>query len=106
MKAAQLLLLLATPALLGVSVAGQQRPAPPRSVRVYVFDCGRLDGGDPARFSLKREEMAVADMSVACFLVVHPKGTLMWDVGAVPDSAIRSEGTPNRHRIVLPNGNE
>jgi glyoxylase-like metal-dependent hydrolase (beta-lactamase superfamily II) len=45
-------------------------------------------------------------MSVACYLVVHPKGTLMWDVGAVPDSDIKSEGTPNRYRIVLPNGNE
>jgi N-acyl homoserine lactone hydrolase len=106
MKAAQLLLLLATPALLGISAAGQQRPAPPQSVRVYLFDCGKLDGGDPARFSLKREEMAVADMSVACYLVVHPKGALMWDVGAVPDSDIKPEGTTKRYRILLPNGNE
>ena len=69
-------------------------------MRVYVFDCGKLDGGDPARFSLKREEMAVADMSVACFLVVHPKGTLMWDVGAVPDSAINvpRDADPVPHR--------
>ena len=83
--------------------SGQRRPGPCAST---CFDCGKLDGGDPARFSLKREEMAVADMSVACFLVVHPKGTLMWDVGAVPDSAIKSPGTPTRYRIVLPNGNE
>jgi N-acyl homoserine lactone hydrolase len=106
MKAAQLLLLLATPALLGISAAGQQRPAPPQSVRVYLFDCGKLDGGDPARFSLKREEMAVADMSVACYLVVHPKGALMWDVGAAPDGDIKPEGTTKRYRILLPNGNE
>jgi N-acyl homoserine lactone hydrolase len=112
MKATQVPRLIATLAFLagvsvvGVSVVARQRPAPPRSVRVYVFDCGKLDGGDPARFSLKREEMAVADMSVACYLVVHPRGTLMWDVGAVPDSDIKSEGTLNRYRIVLPNGNE
>jgi N-acyl homoserine lactone hydrolase len=111
MKATPVPRLLATLALLGVSVVGVSvaappRPAPPGSVRVYVFDCGKLDGGDPARFSLKREEMAVADMSVACFLIVHPRGTLMWDVGAVPDGDIKSEGTPNRYRIVLPNGNE
>jgi glyoxylase-like metal-dependent hydrolase (beta-lactamase superfamily II) len=31
-------------------------------------------------------------MSVACFLVVHPKGTLMWDVGAVPDNAFKGSG--------------
>jgi N-acyl homoserine lactone hydrolase len=106
MKQTKILLLLATLGLLGVSVAARQRPAPPRSVRVYLFDCGKLDGGDPARFSLKREEMAVADMSVACYLVVHPKGALMWDVGALPDSDIKPEGTTKRYRILLPNGNE
>jgi len=88
------------------TVGAQRKPAPPASVRVYVFDCGKLEGGDPARFSLKREEMATTDMSVACYLVAHPRGTLMWDVGAVPDSDVTSPGTPTRYRIVLPNGNE
>src|SRR3954454_19519699 len=81
-------------------------PAPPKSVRVYVFDGGKLDGGDPARFSLKREEMAMADMSIAAYLIVHPRGTLMWDAAALPDNELTSEGTPTRYRIVLPNGNE
>jgi N-acyl homoserine lactone hydrolase len=81
-------------------------PAPPKSVRVYVFDGGTLGGGDPARFSLKREEMAVADMSIASYLVVHPRGILMWDSGALPDGELTSEGTSTRYRIVLPNGNE
>src|SRR3954464_12376366 len=81
-------------------------PAPPRSVRVYVFDGGKLDGGDPARFSLKREEMAVADMSIAAYLVVHPRGVLMWDSAALPDREVTTEGTSTRYRIVLPNGNE
>jgi N-acyl homoserine lactone hydrolase len=88
------------------AVSAQKKPAPPRSVRVYVFDCGKLEGGDPARFSLKREEMKTTDMSVACYLVAHPKGTLMWDVGAVPDADVTSPGTPTRYHIVLPNGNE
>jgi glyoxylase-like metal-dependent hydrolase (beta-lactamase superfamily II) len=81
-------------------------PQPPKSLRVYVFDGGKLDGGDPARFSLKREEMAMADMSIAAYLVVHPKGTLMWDAGALPDGELTAEGTTTRYRIVLPNGNE
>src|SRR5512138_645052 len=84
----------------------RRRPAPPASVRVYLFDCGKLEGGDPSRFSLKREEMATTDMSVACYLVVHPRGTLMWDVGAVPDGDVTSPGVATRYRIVLPNGNE
>ncbi len=84
----------------------QRKPAPPTSVRVYVFDCGKLESADPSRFSLKREEMATTDMSVACYLVVHPRGTLMWDVGAVPDGDVTSPGTTTRYHIVLPNGNE
>jgi N-acyl homoserine lactone hydrolase len=87
-------------------LSAQRKPAPPASVRIYLFDCGKLEGGDPTRFSLKREEMATTDMSVACYLVVHPKGTLMWDVGAVPDGDVTSPGKPTRYHIVLPNGNE
>jgi N-acyl homoserine lactone hydrolase len=90
----------------GVALGAQSKPAPPKSVRLYVFDGGKLDGGDPARFSLKREEMAVADMSIAAYLIVHPKGTLMWDSAALPDSELTTEGRLTRYRIVLPNGNE
>ena len=80
----------------------QRRPQPPKTPRLYVFDCGTLQG-DPARFSLKREEMATSDMSVACYLVVHPSGALMWDTGAVPDMDVKFENQPIRHRIVLGN---
>ena len=92
----------------GAPAAAARRPQPPTSPRLYVFDCGRLEGGDTSRFRLKPEEMATTDMSVACYLVVHPKGTLMWDAGAVPDSEITDitpdkSGSPTRYRIVLPN---
>src|SRR4051812_661717 len=76
-------------------------PTAPKSLRVYVFDGGTLGGGDPSRFSLKREEMAVADMSIAAYLVVHPRGVLMWDSAALPDRELTSEGTSTRYRIVL-----
>lgn len=82
--------------------AAQSRPQPPATPRLYVFDCGTLEG-DPARFNLKREEMVTTDMSVACYLVVHPRGTLIWDAGAVPDSDVTSEGQRTRHHIVLTN---
>ena len=82
-------------AILATSPAGmaQQRAQPPSSVRLYVFDCGRLDIPDVTPYQLKKEDMATTVMSVPCFLVAHPKGTLMWDVGAVPDSAIPPGGT-------------
>ena len=100
---ATVLMLTLVPPPLG---AQRKAPAPPASVRVYLFDCGKLEGGDPSRFSLKREEMKTTDMSVACYLVAHPRGTLMWDVGAVPDRDVTSPGTATRYHIVLPNGNE
>ena len=64
-------------------------PPAPKSLRLYVFDCGSLNISDPERFRLKKEELATTNMSVACFLIAHPKGTLMWDVGAVPDGALK-----------------
>jgi glyoxylase-like metal-dependent hydrolase (beta-lactamase superfamily II) len=72
---------------------GQQRKAqPPSSVRLYVFDCGNLDIPDTSNYQLKKEDLASSKMSVPCFLVAHPKGTLMWDVGAVPDSSFKPGG--------------
>jgi N-acyl homoserine lactone hydrolase len=75
---------------------------PQTSPRLYVFDCGTLEG-DPARFNMKREEMATTDMSVACYLVAHPRGTLIWDTGAVPDRDVASGNQRTRHHIVLAN---
>jgi N-acyl homoserine lactone hydrolase len=73
--------------------AAQQKANPPNSVRLYVFDCGKLDIPDTTPYQLKKEELATNVMSVPCFLVAHPKGTLMWDVGAVPDRLIPAGGT-------------
>jgi N-acyl homoserine lactone hydrolase len=68
---------------------GQKKASPPKSLRLYVFDCGSLNIPDTTPYQLKKEELATTYMSVACFLVAHPKGTIMWDVGAVPDSAFK-----------------
>src|SRR5258705_9039581 len=76
-----------------IAIAQQRKAQPPNSLRVYVLDCGRLDIPDVTPYQLKKEDMATTVMSVPCFLVAHPKGTLMWDVGAVPDSAIPAGGT-------------
>src|SRR5437667_11275802 len=83
--------LLATAALMP---AQQRRAQPPQSVRLYVFDCGSLNIPDTSPYQLKKEELATNYMSVACFLMAHPKGTMIWDAGAVPDSAFRPGGAP------------
>jgi N-acyl homoserine lactone hydrolase len=78
----------------------------PRSPRLYVFDCGTLDIADTGRFRLKREEVATDKLSVGCYLVAHPRGTLVWDTGAVPDADVAPGAGAVRHRIVLPDAQE
>lgn len=90
------------------------RPKPPSSVRLYVFDCGTLQVADVGRFQLKKEEVANTDLSVACFFISHPKGTLIWDTGAVPDGQWTPQGdrirnlpaTPVDVHLVLPGGEQ
>ena len=92
--------------------AGQTAPSPgrhaqpPPSVRLYVLDCGILHVGDVGRFGLKPNEVATSDLSVACFLVTHPKGTLIWDTGAVPDTAWKPTGAAVPHHVVLPDSQQ
>jgi N-acyl homoserine lactone hydrolase len=86
--------------------AAPQKARPPQSVRVYVFDCGTLHNSDAARYRFKKEELATTEMSVACFLVVHPKGTLVWDTGAVPDNSWTPSGKPTVQHIVLPDSQQ
>jgi N-acyl homoserine lactone hydrolase len=67
-------------------------PKPPKSLRLYVFDCGVLKPMDAKSYGF--DKVAELKMSVPCFLVTHPKGTMMWDVGVVPDSDFKGDGSP------------
>src|SRR5580658_1313080 len=70
--------------------AGQTSKAQlPKSLRLYVFDCGRLDIPDTSPYRLKKEELASSVMSAPCFLVTHPKGTMIWDTGPVADGTFK-----------------
>jgi len=75
------------------AMAQQPKAKSPKSLRLYVFDCGSLDIPDTSPYQLKKEELATTMMSVPCFLVAHPKGTMMWDTGAIPDSSFKPDGT-------------
>jgi len=117
MKRNPMRLLLATTTVALILLAqttrgGQTAPSAPRSVqtppslKLYVFDCGTLHIADPERFRFKQEELATTEMSVACFLVTHPKGTLIWDTGIVPDNAWTPTGHPTTQHIVLPDSQQ
>ncbi len=84
------------------SRAAAQSPQLPKDLRLYIFDCGTIHARSVAGFSLKNEEVASTEMSVPCYLIAHPKGTMLWDAGLFPDEAIGKptksgaiqEGTP------------
>jgi N-acyl homoserine lactone hydrolase len=81
--------------LVGVGIVEGQThkpPKPPASLRLYIFDCGVIHTTNGDAYSLKKEEMASTEMSIPCILVAHPKGTLMWDNGDIPDRAFPPGG--------------
>lgn len=91
------LLLLVTLAIFAAASSPQaqkSRAKVPKTVRLYVFDCGVIKGLDPALFNFKREEVKSIDFAVPCYLIVDPKGTLIWDVGVIPDTAFKDDGQP------------
>ena len=94
--------------LVTIQVAAQRGPSRDRSsrpTRLYVLDGGILES-DPARYRLTKEEVATSQLSVAAYLIVHPKGVLMWDAGAVVDADWTPTDTPVRQHIVLADSQE
>jgi glyoxylase-like metal-dependent hydrolase (beta-lactamase superfamily II) len=70
-------------AMLGNRAAAAVLAPPPKvsSPRIYVFDCGTLVYNKPEDYDLTREEVRDTNMGVTCYLVVHPKGMLIYDTG-------------------------
>jgi N-acyl homoserine lactone hydrolase len=83
--------ILAALLLAALPLRAQRAPDKVKSVRLYVFDCGQLKSGNPA--VLLEHGVTTTDMSVEAFLIVHPRGTLLWDAGVIPDELVKSEGT-------------
>jgi glyoxylase-like metal-dependent hydrolase (beta-lactamase superfamily II) len=80
-------------ALATTRVAAQSEPAPVASPRIYVFDNGAITGLDPALFNFRAEELREVDFVNRSYLIVHPRGTLMFDAGAVADSHFTGDGS-------------
>jgi hypothetical protein len=77
-----------------ITASCAQAPAAAAGPRLYILDCGDIKPMDPNLFGLKKEEIAGdASFVTPCYLVVHPKGTLIWDVGQVPDAQIPDDGS-------------
>jgi glyoxylase-like metal-dependent hydrolase (beta-lactamase superfamily II) len=85
---------LAAVVTVGLSLAPALGAPTPKKLRLYILDCGTISAMDPTLFGLKPEEVGrEAGFVSPCYLIVHPKGTLIWEVGQVPDQDIPDDGT-------------
>ena len=73
-----------------------QRPQLPQSLRLYVLDCGIITPPNVDNYGLKPNEVADTRMVTPCFLIAHPRGSLMWDTGEIPDSAFKDGVSPQK----------
>jgi N-acyl homoserine lactone hydrolase len=74
------------------------------SPRLYVLDGGVL-ASETARYRLTDADVEEVPLSIASFLIVHPRGVLMWDAGAVADHE-RSGGLGYEQRLLRRDGQE
>lgn len=76
---------------------------PPESPRLYVLDGGVL-ASDPARYRLTVDDVTETALSIASFLIVHPRGVLLWDAGAIADAERIASGAGIEQRVVRADG--
>ena len=65
------------------------------SVKLYVFDCGRVRFNDEQLdafdFGFTAAETDVRELIVPCYLIEHDRGRLLWD-GGLPSATADAEG--------------
>ena len=80
-----------------LAVAGPLRAADPaEAIRLYALDCGHASFKDSGFFSDTGEyDGKPGAAAVPCFLIRHPKGTLLWDTGLSDKIAESPNGVEN-----------
>lgn len=85
-------------ALIGglAAVPGAQAADAVKQVRLYALDCGRVDVSDMRAFDdAGALDGKAASLVAPCFLIRHPKGSLIWDAGLGDGLAAKKEGVTN-----------
>ena len=92
---------LAMAASIGCTAAppAQNEPAA-APIRLYVFDNGEITGLDPKVFGFSREELKEVDFVNVSYLVVHPRGTVMFDTGGIGDDHFPADGSPAKEGVM------
>ena len=70
-------------AAIGLVIAAPRAPSQSavQGLRLYVLDGGTIITNHPEGFGLTREQVKNTNFSCAVYLVVHPRGTLLFDTG-------------------------
>lgn len=67
-----------------------------KDVRLYALDCGRIEIKNMAMFSDTGEyDGKTGKLADPCFVIRHPKGTLIWDTGLGDKMAANKDGVDN-----------
>jgi glyoxylase-like metal-dependent hydrolase (beta-lactamase superfamily II) len=75
-------------------------PAMAQGPKLYIMDCGTIGEMDMKLYNLTKEEVkGPLDLVNICYLIVHPRGTLLWDSGYIPDSAFPANGGPAKNGV-------
>jgi glyoxylase-like metal-dependent hydrolase (beta-lactamase superfamily II) len=85
--------------LVAAAVVAACTTAPP-ALRLYVFDNGEITGLDPKLFGFAREELKEVDFVNVSYLVVHPRGTVMFDTGGIGDEHFGADGSPVKEGVL------
>ncbi len=64
---------------------------PGSSLRLYAFDCGRIQYDSLEAMGIRDDETDVRELLVPCYVIEHEKGRLLWD-GGLPSKLAETEG--------------
>ncbi len=78
--------------LLGSTAFAAETATAPTSPRLYAFNCGTIDVSDISVFSPGVDVGKKKTLTDSCYLIVHPKGALMWDTGLSDEIAAMPGG--------------
>ena len=80
-------------AVLPFAIAQQKgKTQTPRSLRLYILDCGKITGVGEAAFGFQPGQLANTEMFTPCYLIAHPRGTMIWDTGEISDAQFKPPG--------------
>jgi hypothetical protein len=66
-------------------------------MRLYVLDTGLIESSDMSMWSPNAATGSYGELSVRSYLIVHPRGTILWDTGIDDQGIARTQG----RRIIL-----